>query len=110
MLLFSFTVCAQGAASIIEMTPYEVTEQDEQIFEDLGLPDAFNCKIETCPEKFKASGMNLFSLSGKSIKMRPKHLNKLKSDSSLYGIIQGNTLAIYKKGKGLIKSGLKILR
>lgn len=98
-----------GQSLVVEMTPYEITDQESQLFDEMDVPIEFNCKIQTCLEKLRAKGTNLFSLLGtmyakQPIKMRPKYARKLKKGSNNYAFVIDGQVHLFKAGKGLVKT------
>lgn len=101
----------------IKMRPHNVSYNEEEIFENLGLPAEWNCRIETCPEEiFKTNKMNLFALhdakeSSLNLKLATRIVKRMNANSDVYGFIQNGTLKIYKIGKGLVKEveGIRVL-
>ena len=61
IVILSFAT-ALSAQNMIDLHPYEFTEAEQELLDDLGASDSFDCQIRTCPTKFKASDMNLFAL------------------------------------------------
>ena len=107
---------ALSAQNMIDLHPYEFTEAEQELLDDLGAPDSFDCQIRTCPTKFKASDMNLFALKitdmkRVKIKMRPKHVRRLKKNKNLYAFVENGTMSLYRKGTGLITTldGIRVL-
>lgn len=105
-ILFSLNI--NGQNSVVEMTPYEVTDEEAEMFEEMGVPEELYCKIQTCPEKLRARGTNLFSLIGtnlikKNIKMRPRYARKLKSGSKIYAFVVKDQVSFFKVGKGFVR-------
>ena len=101
----------------IKMRHHGVSQNEEQTFNEFGLPAEWACRIETCPEEvFKANRMNLFALhdteeSSLSLKLATRIVKKMNANSDVYGFIHNGTLKIFKLGKGLVKevSGIRVL-
>lgn len=92
----------------VTMTPYDYQGSRLQMSE-MNLPNGWDCRIQTCPEKFADQSENIFMLGSKGqnaikIKVAKKIMKRLKRKNNMIGIVDGDRMLIYNYNKGMVKS------